>query len=113
MSRFDHFVQMVQAEALYLCITRPQSGIRPAEVLAVALQVPHQVLAPTTEAMRYQAQELADWFFGGPDPDWMPESLMFEEVEEVIEEYVDDDEGEDDEEFVYEYTEEFVEGDGY
>ena len=113
MSRFEHFVQMVQAEAIFLCTTRPQAGIRPAEILAVALQVPHQMLAPNTEGMRYQAQELADWFFGGPDPDWLPEQLMFEEVEELVEEYVDDDEDEDDEEFVYEYSEEYVEGDGY
>lgn len=62
--------------------------------------------------MRYQAQELADWFFGGPDPDWLPEQLMFEEVEEIVEEYVDEVEDEE-EEFVYEIAEEYVEGDGY
>lgn len=112
MSRFEHFVQFVQAEALYLCLSRPQAGIRPSEVLAVALQCPQQALSHTTEGMRYQAQELADWFFGGPDPDWLPEQLMFEEVEEIVEEYVDEEE-DDDEEFVYEITEEYVEGDGY
>lgn len=93
-----------------MCLSRPTTGVRPSAILSVALQTPQQVLNQNTESLRFQAQELVDWFFGGPDPEWLPESLMFEEVEveEVIEEYIDDD---DDEDFEYSYEEEFVEGD--
>lgn len=114
MSRFDNFVSLVQTEAIFACITRPQprEGVRPSAILSVALQCPMQVLAPTTEGLRFQADELVDWFFGGPDPEWLPEKLMFEEVEEVVEEYVDED-FEEDNDFEYEMVEEFVEGPQY
>lgn len=113
MSRFDNFIRLVEAEAIFVCLSRPQAGIRPSAIMSVALQCPQQVLSTNTEELRFQAQELADWFFGGPDPEWLPESLMFEEVEEIVEEYIDEeyvDDDDDDEEFVYSYNEEFVEG---
>lgn len=90
MSRFQNFVTLVQTEALYLCLSRPHAGVRPSAVMSVALQCPQQVLSPTTEGLRFQAQELVDWFFGGHDPEWLPEQLLFEEVEEIVEEYVED-----------------------
>lgn len=108
MSRFDNFVKLVQTEALYACLSRG-GDTRPSAIMSVALQCPQQVLAPTTEGLRFQAQELVDWFFGGPDPEWMPEQLMFEEVEEIVEEYVEDDEDDDDDDFEYEIVEEFIE----
>ncbi|MFA5504322.1 MAG: hypothetical protein WC314_01215 [Vulcanimicrobiota bacterium] len=103
MARFDNFVSLVQAEATVACITRPQppGGVRASAILSVAMQCPMQVLAPTVEGMRFQAEQLVDWFFGGPDPEWLPESLMFEEVEELIEEFVEEGFG-DEEEFEYE-----------
>ena len=107
MSTFDSFLRMVESEAIFMCLSRPQNGIQPSAILSVALQTPQQVLSHNTEDLRFQAQQLVDWFFGGPDPEWLPESLMFEEVEveEVIEEYIDDD---DDEEFEYTIQEEYV-----
>ncbi|MCA9777143.1 MAG: hypothetical protein KC800_10515 [Candidatus Eremiobacteraeota bacterium] len=116
MSRFDNFVRLVQAEATVACITRPQppAGVRPAAILSVAMQCPMQVLAPTTEGLRFQAEELIDWFFGGPDPEWLPESLMFEEVEELVEEFVEEgEEFEDDDDYEYEMVEEYNPGGGY
>lgn len=79
------------------------------------MQCPMQVLAPTTEGMRFQAEELIDWFFGGPDPEWLPEALMFEEVEELVEEFVDENEPyeDDDGDFEYEIVEEYQGGGGY
>lgn len=112
MSSFDNFIRLVQTEALFACMTRPGHSIRPAAILSVALQCPVQCLAPTTEAQRFQAEELVDWFFGGPDPEWLPEQLMFEEVEELIEEYVETEDLEE-EDFEYEYVEEFVDGEDY
>jgi hypothetical protein len=110
MSRFDQFVQLVQSEALFLCLSRPGNGVRPSAIMSVAIQCPPQILAHNTEGLRFQAQELADWFFGGPDPEWLPEQLMFEEVEELVEEYIDgDDDDDDDDDFEYEFVEEFVE----
>ena len=118
MSRFDNFVRLVQAEAVVACITRPQppGGVRPAAILSVAMQCPMQVLAPTTEGIRFQAEELIDWFLGGPDPEWLPESLMFEEVEELVEEFVDENQpydDDDDGDFEYEVVEEYQGGGGY
>ena len=112
MSRFDNFVRLVQTEALFTCLSRPQAGIRPSAILSVALQCPAQVLSQTTEGLRFQAEELVDWFFGGPDPEWLPEQLMFEEVEELVEEYVDVDDLDDDGDFEYEFVEEYVDGPG-
>ena len=116
MSKYDDFIRMVETEAVFMCLSRPTAGIRPSAIMSVALQTPQQVLNHNTENLRFQAQELVDWFFGGPDPEWMPESLMFEEVEveEVIEEYIDEEDGEEDddgEEFEYTFEEDFVEGD--
>ena len=110
MSRFDNFIKLVQTEALFVCLSQPGNGVRPSAIISVALQCPLQILSHETEGLRFQAQELVDWFFGGPDPEWLPEQLMFEEVEEVVEEYIDEEE--DEEEFEYVVVEEFVEGDG-
>ena len=41
-----------------------------------------------TERLREQSQELVDWFFGARDPSWLPEHLLYEEVEEVVEELI-------------------------
>ena len=94
-----------------MCLVRQDMGIRPSAIMSVALQTPQQVLAHNTEDLRFQSQELVDWFFGGPDPEWLPESLMFEEVEEIIEEYVEYDDDDDEEDFEYTYDETFVESD--
>lgn len=94
-----------------MCLMRSQVGVRPAAIMSVALQTPQQVLAANTEDLRFQAQELVDWFFGGPDPEWLPESLMFEEVEEIVEEYVEYEDDDDGEEFEYTFDESFVESD--
>lgn len=110
MSQFENFLKLVQSEAIFMCLARPADGIRPSTVMAVALQCPVQVLSHKPDDLRFQAQELTDWFFGGPDPEWLPEHLMFEEVEELVEEYIEIDE-DDDGEFEYEIVEEFVEGD--
>ena len=110
-SRFDDFLKLVQSDAIFMCLVRQDMGIRPSAIMSVALQTPQQVLAHNTEDLRFQSQELVDWFFGGPDPEWLPESLMFEEVEEIIEEYVEYDDDEDDEDFEYTYDETFVESD--
>ena len=40
------------------------------------------------ERLREQSQELVDWFFGARDPSWLPEHLLYEEVEEVVEELI-------------------------
>ena len=108
MSRFDNFIRLVQTEALFVCLSRPADGVRPSAIMSVALQCPLQVLSPTTEGLRFQSQELVDWFFGGPDPEWLPEQLMFEEVEELVEEFVDEGDDEDDDGFEYEIAEVYV-----
>lgn len=90
MSRFDNFVRLVEVEALYACLSHPGTDVRPSAILSVALQCPAQVLRESTEALRFQSEELVDWFFGGPDPEWLPERLMYEEVEELVEEIVED-----------------------
>ena len=85
MSKFDNFITMVSAEALYACMTRPNPGnTRPASIITVAMQCPVHVLKESPEDLRHQAQELIDWFFGGRDPNWLPEHLLYEEVEEEI-----------------------------
>lgn len=96
---------MVQTEALFVCLRQSAGGIRPSAILSVALQCPPSVLDNNTEKLRFQSQEIVDWFFGGADPEWLPEHLLYEEVEEIVEEIVeeyvldedDDDEEEDDE----------------
>lgn len=110
MSRFENFVRLVQTEALFACLSRPGQGIRPSAIMSVALQCPMQSLSENTEGLRFQAEELVDWFFGGPDPEWLPEQLMFEEIEELVEELIDPDE--EDGEFDYEFVEEYSEGGG-
>jgi hypothetical protein len=80
---------MVSAEAIYACLTRPnKNNIRPASIITVAMQCPHGVLKESPEDLRHQAQELIDWFFGGRDPRWLPEHLLYEEIEEEVVEYV-------------------------
>lgn len=107
MSRFEDFVRLVQTEALFVCLSRPADGVRPSAIMSVALQCPPQVLSPTTEGLRFQSQELVDWFFGGTDPEWLPEQLMFEEVEELVEEFVDEAFDEDNDDFEYEIVEQY------
>ncbi len=87
-SKFDNFVTMVSAEATVACLSRPQGGIRPASILGVAIQCPAHTLSDSPERLREQAQELVDWFFGARDPSWLPEHLLYEEVEEMVEELV-------------------------
>jgi hypothetical protein len=112
MSQFDNFISLVQSEAIFMCLSRPGNNVRPSAILSVALQCPPQVLSHNVEGLRFQAQELTDWFFGGPDPEWLPEQLMYEEVEELVEEFIEVDELiDDDGDFEYEIVEEFVEGD--
>lgn len=113
-----------------MCLTYPHAGVRPSDVLAVALQLPYNSITDTTEEQRFQAQQLTDWFFGMGEPQWLPEELLYEEVEEEVEEYVDEygniiedyDESEyevyDEEEYEEEYEDEYEEptdsyGDGY
>ncbi len=67
----------------------PGAGVRPSSIVAVAMQCPTQILHEHPEQLRFQAAELVDWFFGSPDPQWLPEHLFFEEVEEIVEEYVE------------------------
>ena len=89
MSKFDNFITMVSAEALYACMTRPnKNNTRPAAILTVALQLPVGALKDSPEELRHQAQELVDWFFGGRDPRWLPEHLLYEEIEEEVVEFV-------------------------
>lgn len=96
---------MISAEAVVACLTRKNpNGTRPAAILTVALQCPGNVLRESPEELRHQAQELVDWFFGGPDPRWLPEHLLYEEVEEEVVEYVAV--RHDDEEFEYQEPEE-------
>lgn len=73
-----------------MCLTYPHAGVRPSDIIAVAMQCPFDVIADTVEDQRFQAQQLTDWFFGMGEPTWLPEKLMYEEVEEEIEEYVDE-----------------------
>lgn len=73
-----------------MCLSYPHAGIRPSDVLAVALQCPYTSINETVEEQRFQAQQLTDWFFGMGEPAWLPESLLYEEVEEEVEEYVDE-----------------------
>lgn len=80
---------MVSAEAVYACLTRANpNNTRPAAIITVAIQCPPNALKESPEALRHQAQELIDWFFGGPDPRWLPEHLLYEEVEEEVMEFV-------------------------
>jgi hypothetical protein len=89
MSKFDNFITLVSAEAIYACLTRPnKSNTRPAAIITVAMQCPSGSLKDSPEELRHQAQELIDWFFGGRDPIWLPESLLYEEIEEEVVEYV-------------------------
>lgn len=52
------------------------------------MQCPPHVLQESPEQLRHQAEQLVDWFYGGPDPVWLPEHLLYEEVEEEVEELV-------------------------
>ena len=89
MSKFDNFITMVSAEAVYACLTRANpNNTRPASIITVAMQCPPSSLKESPEAIRHQAQELIDWFFGGRDPSWLPEHLLYEEVEEEVVEFV-------------------------
>lgn len=76
---------MVSAEATVACLSKPQAGVRPAAILGVAIQCPIHSLNDSPERLREQAQELVDWFFGARDPSWLPEHLLYEEVEELVE----------------------------
>ncbi len=87
-SKFDNFVTMVSAEATVACLNRPQAGIRPASIIGVAIQCPAHSLSDSPERLREQAQEMVDWFFGARDPSWLPEHLLYEEVEEIVEELI-------------------------
>lgn len=102
MSKLDNFITLVNAEALFACLSRNKPGMRPSAILSVALQIPVHVLFEDPEKLRKQADELVDWFYGGPDPSWLPEHLLYEEVEEDIEEFVPRRQGDDEE---YEYVE--------
>jgi hypothetical protein len=80
---------MVSAEAIFACLTHPnKSNTRPASIITVAMQCPVHVLKESPEDLRHQAQELIDWFFGGREPGWLPEHLLYEEVEEEVVEIV-------------------------
>lgn len=80
---------MVSAEAVYACLSRANpNNNRPASIITVAMQCPASSLKDTAEELRHQSQELVDWFFGGKDPTWLPEHLLYEEVEEEVMEFV-------------------------
>ena len=88
MTKIENFITLVSAEATFACLTRTAAGLRPAAILAVAMQCPASVLHESPEQLRHQSQQLVDWFSGGPDPSWLPESLLYEEIEEEVEELV-------------------------
>jgi hypothetical protein len=87
-SKFDNFITLVSAEATFACLSRNKQGMRPSAIISVALQIPGHVLFEDPEKLRRQAEELTDWFYGGKDPSWLPEHLLYEEVEEEVEEFV-------------------------
>ncbi len=90
-SKLDRFVVLVQTEALYQALKLRPSDLSPASITALAMEVPSQVLADDLQELAEQAVELVSWFFqGGPEPVWLPEDLVYEEVYEEI---VEDDEG--------------------
>ncbi len=93
MAKYENFLQLVQTDALYRCLSEPQRQLRPSSILVVAMQCPNHILNESPDDLKEQAVELVDWFFGGRDPSWLPEHLFYEEVEEEIEEYVEVDTG--------------------
>jgi hypothetical protein len=102
MSKSDNFITLVSAEATFACLSRPKADLRPAAIIAVAMQVPAHALQDNPEQLRHQAQQLIDWFYGGRDPSWLPEHLLYEEIEEDVEEFVPVRRHDDEE---YEYVE--------
>lgn len=88
MSKLDNFITLVSAEATFACLTRSKADLRPSAIIAVAMQCPPHVLFESPEQLRRQAEQLVDWFYGGNDPSWLPEHLLYEEVEEEVEELV-------------------------
>ncbi len=89
MTKYENFLRMVEADAIYRCLNEARRDLRPSSVLVVAIQCPQHVLSEQPDELRIQAVELVDWFFGGPDPTWLPEHLFYEEVEEEIEEIIE------------------------
>lgn len=95
MSKLERFVTLVQTEVLYECL-KGLRHVNPGAVVSMAMEVPYQSLSENPQELYAQALELVAWFYGGPDPLWMPEELLYEEVEEeyyeeVDEEYYDED----------------------
>lgn len=75
----DKFVTLVQTEILFECL-KGRFNVSPGAVVSMAMEIPVTVLRDEQQALYVQALELVAWFFGGEDPIWMPEELLYEEV---------------------------------
>ena len=91
MTKAEKFAMLVQTEILFECLKGARS-VAPGAVVSLAMEVPPQYLRDDPQELYKQAVELVHWFFGAPDPTWLPEQMMYEEVYEEVEVEIDDDE---------------------
>ena len=94
MNKLERFVTLVQTEVLYECM-KGLRQVNPGAVVSMAMEVPYESLSNNPQELYAQALELVAWFYGGPDPMWMPEDLLYEEVIEEYYEEIDDEDYED------------------
>ncbi|MBI3928202.1 MAG: hypothetical protein HY319_21845 [Armatimonadetes bacterium] len=87
-SKHDRFVVLVQTEALLEAL-RSSTPIPPSAAVAMAMEIPSHVLSNDLQELAEQAQELVRWYLmEGPEPAWIPEEILYEEV---YEDFVEDD----------------------
>ena len=90
MDKMTKFVLMVQTDALHEC-SRGMASVSPGAIVAMAMEIPPHALSNDMNELYEQAQELIQWYaFNAPEPTWVPEDVLYEEVYEEVE--VDDDE---------------------
>ncbi len=66
-----------------------RTSVSPGAIVSMAMEVPVGCLEDDPQKLYQQALELIAWFYGGIDPPWMPDQLLYEEVLEEV--WVDED----------------------
>ncbi|MGE0491621.1 MAG: hypothetical protein AB7S38_20585 [Vulcanimicrobiota bacterium] len=89
------FAMLVQTEILFE-VMKGRTSVSPGAVVSMAMEVPLHALDDNPQELYSQALELVAWFYGGADPWWMPEDLLYEEIVEEVYTFEDGDYDEDD-----------------
>lgn len=89
MDKRQRFVILVQTEILYECL-RNQTSVSPGSAVATAMEIPPHVLDDDLQDLYEQAREFVMWFaYDAPEPDWVPEHILYEEVYIEVEEEIE------------------------